>query len=124
MQRFSPILLVMILSLFFVATVSASEPAPTYVHMVVVSATLPDGSSSVNAVGAFEKAVIEMAGGFTRLGSSSGGLLKGATVDHQQNVTFIVAGQKDLSKELKALTLKLFGGDGGFILAWPGTMTY
>lgn len=124
MKRFSPILLALILSVVCVANASASEPAPVYVHMVVVSATLTDGSSSADSVLAFEKAVIEMAGGFTRLGSSSGGILKGDTVEHQQNVTFMVAGQKDLSEELKALTLKLFGGDGGFILAWPGTMTY
>jgi len=124
MKRFSPILLALILSVVCVANTYAAEPAPTYVHMVVVSATLPDGSSSEDAVLAFEKAVIEMAGGFTRLGSSSGGILKGDTVEHQQNVTFMVAGQKNMSNELKALTLKLFGGDGGFILAWPGTMTY
>ncbi len=124
MKRFSLIWLALILSLACVPNVSASEPAPAYVHMVVVSATLSDGSSSEDAVLAFEKAVIEMAGGFTKLGSSSGGILRGDTVEHQQNVTFMVAGQKDLSKELKTLTLKLFGGDGGFILAWPGTMTY
>ena len=123
MKRLVPFVLIMLFSLFAVVS-QAAEPVASFTHFVVVDSVLPDGANSAEAVRAFEKEVIKMAGGFTEIGASRGGSLVDDTVEYQDNISFVIAADRDISNELKALTTKLFGGRGAFILVWPGTMLH
>ena len=123
MKRLVPFVLIMLFSLF-AAGAQAAETAPCFTHFVVVDSVLPDGTDSAEAIRAFEKEVITMAGGFTELGVSRGGSLVNGEVEYQQNISFVIAADRDISKELKTLSIKLFGGRGAFVLVWPGTMVH
>ena len=123
MKRLVPVFLILVL--FCCASVaSAAESVPTHIHLVVVPETLDDGSSSEDAVVQFEKEVIRLAGGFTELGASRGGDIVDGDVEYQDNISFLIGADRDISRELHKLTIKLFGGSGAFIMAWPGTMIY
>ncbi|BDQ35392.1 hypothetical protein [Pseudodesulfovibrio portus] len=122
MKRFFPLVLIVLLSLCAVA--QAAETVPSFIHFVVVDSVLPDGTDSADAIRVFEKEVIAMASGFTELGDSRGGSLVNGAVEYQNNISFVIAADKDISKELKALSIRLFGGRGAFVLAWPGTMVH
>ncbi|BCS86790.1 hypothetical protein [Pseudodesulfovibrio sediminis] len=123
MKRLIPFMVLFVFSLFATGAFSA-EPVPSYIHFVVVDSVLPDGSDSRDAVLAFEKEVIKLAGGFTEIGATRGGALEGDAVVPQKNISFMISADRDISRELKTLTTQLFGGRGGFILAWQGTMLY
>ncbi|WP_419787582.1 hypothetical protein [Pseudodesulfovibrio sp.] len=103
---------------------SAAGQQPFMVHFVVVPAVLPDGGDASSAVLEFKKEVLKLAGGFTELGPCQGGSLKDSKVNEKENVAFIIGADKDISKELKALSLKLFHGGSAFILAWPGKVIF
>lgn len=105
------------------STAPAAEPAPCFIHMVVIPDTLADGSSTEDLIDTFQKGIISLAGGFTELGPSQGGELVNGEVEYQDNVTFLVGAPTDISAELHKLSLKLFGEPGAFVMAWPGTMT-
>ncbi|WP_316901297.1 hypothetical protein [Pseudodesulfovibrio indicus] len=122
MKRLVPLFL--LLSLFTCAAVAmAAETVPCYVHMVVIPDTLPDGSTSVDVIDEFESEVMKLSGGFTQLGPSQGSdIVKGDEV-YQDNMTYLIGADKDITAKLHALTVKYFGEPGGFIMAWPGTMT-
>lgn len=122
-KRFMPLFFIVIFSLFAL-TAQAADTVPCFTHFVVVDSILPDGSESAEAVRAFEKEVIKMAGGFTELGMSRGGSIVNGAVEHQKNISFVIAADQDISKELKALSIELFGGRGAFVLVWPGTMVH
>ncbi len=125
MKRLIPFALCLCLILG-VSTVQADtgDQQPFFVHFVVVAKTLPDGSDSAPAVVEFKKEILKLAGGFTELGSTHGGSLKDGIVKHRENLSFIIGAKKDISLELKALTKRLFQGDGAFILAWPGKVIF
>ena len=127
MKRLMPFVLslCLVLVVAFVATdANADEQKPFFVHFVVVTKTMPDGSDSGPAVLSFKAEVIKLAGGYTEIGSTSGGSLKADGVQDQDNITFIIGADKDISKELKAMTKRIFMGDGAFILAWPGKVIF
>jgi len=125
MRRLIPLVLCLMLVIgFTAATASAEETGAFHVHFVVVPAVMPDGSDASPMIMEFKKEVIGLAGGFTELGPSKGGALENGKVVHQENVSFIIGAKKDISKELKALTEKLFQGKGAFILAWPGKVLF
>ncbi|MGE4192288.1 MAG: hypothetical protein AB7E51_02755 [Pseudodesulfovibrio sp.] len=122
MKRLVPLFL--LLSLFTCAAVAmAAETVPCYVHVVVIPDTLPDGSTSVDVIDEFESEVMKLSGGFTQLGPSQGSdIVKGDEV-YQDNMTYLIGADKDITAALHALTVKYFGEPGAFIMAWPGTMT-
>jgi hypothetical protein len=127
MKRLIPVALAfcLALTLFFAAAPSnAADQKPFFVHFVVVSKTMPDGSDSGPALLKFKKEVIKRAGGYTELGSSRGGSLKADGVQDQDNTSFIIGAKSDISMELKAMTKRLFGGNGAFILVWPGKVIF
>ncbi len=120
-----------VLSLCLFLTVSlvaadgdAGDPKPFFVHFTVVSKTMPDGSDSGPAVLKFKEEVIKLAGGFTELGPTRGGSLHPDGVHQQDNLSFIIGADKDISKDLKKMTQRLFKGDGAFILVWPGKVIF
>lgn len=125
MNRSFSVFLFLALFVFVCAsTVMAVESAPCFVHMVVVPDTLPDGSTSMDVIDGFESEVMKLAGGFTQLGPSQGSeLVKGEEV-YQDNITYLIGADKDITEQLHALTARFFGQPGAFIMSWPGTMSY
>lgn len=109
---------------FSVTAAKAAESVPFHTHIVVVDTALVDDAEAESAVLEFKKELIKLAGGYTFLGKSHGGELRGNEVVNQDNMTFIVGAPKDISKELKALSIRIFHGNGAFILAHEGTMLY
>jgi hypothetical protein len=124
MKRIIPLIICLALILCAGAAQAADEQQPFIVHFVVVPGTMPDGSDSSPAIMEFRKEVLKLAGGYTELGQSHGGSLHGGVVKQQENVSFIIGAKKDISPDLKAMTRKLFKGDGAFILSWPGKVIF
>lgn len=126
MKRCAMLVLVLAVCAFaFGATDARADSAkPFKVHFTVVPATMPDGSDAGPALEQFKAEVIKLAGGFTELGPSRGGSLHPDGVHHSNNIAFLIGADKDISAELKALTLRLFGETSVFILVWPGTATF
>jgi len=125
MKRLIPILLCLCLVMAFAATDShADDQQPFFVHFVVISKTMPNGLDFDAAVLSFKEEVIKLAGGYTDLGPTRGGSLNAGNVKHRDNLSFIIGAKKDVSVELKKMTKRLFGGDGAFILAWPGKVLF
>ena len=125
MRRLIPFVLCLMLVIgFTAATASAEETGSFYVHFVVVPAVMPDGADASPMIMEFKKEVIAMAGGYTELGPSKGGAVEDGVLVQQENVSFVIGAKKDISKELKALSEKLFKGKGAFILAWPGKVLF
>ncbi len=125
MKRLTLIALCFCLAFAFLSTSApAEEQKPFFVHFVVVSKTMPDGADAGPALLAFKAEAIKLAGGYTELGSTRGGSLKEGKVQDQENVSFVIGANKDISKELKEMTKRHFKGNGAFILAWPGTVMF
>lgn len=124
MKRLIPFAAALLLLVGFAVSAHAADPKPFHVHFVVVPATLENGLSSGGAVTLFKKQVLELAGGFTELGATRGGSLENDGVKQRENLSFIIGADRDISKELKKMSITFFGGDGAFILAWPGTVTF
>ncbi|MBI9078986.1 MAG: hypothetical protein JEY79_04505 [Pseudodesulfovibrio sp.] len=127
MKRLIP--LVVSLCLFLAMTIlvvdaQAGDQKPFFVHFVVLTNTMPDGTDSRPAIQLFKAEVLTLAGGFTELGPTLGGSLHPDGVHDQSNVSFIIGADKDISKELKAMTQRLFKDDGAFILVWPGKVMF
>ena len=85
---------------------------------------MPDGTDAGPALLSFKAETIKLAGGYTELGQSRGGSLVDGKVQDQENISFVIGARKDISKELKEMTKRLFKGDGAFILAWPGKVMF
>jgi len=127
MKRLIPFVvsLCLVLAVAFVAAdVDAGDQKPFFVHFTVLSKTMPDGTDAGPALLSFKAEVIKLAGGFTELGSTRGGSLHSDGVHDEDNVSFIIGADKDISKELKAMTQRLFKDDGAFILVWPGKVMF
>lgn len=126
MKRCAMLVLVLAVCAFALGATDARADSakPFQVHFTVVPATMPDGSDAGPALEQFKAEVIKLAGGFTELGPSRGGSLHPDGVHHSNNIAFLIGADRDLSAELKALTLRLFGETSVFILVWPGTATF
>ncbi|MGL1863839.1 MAG: hypothetical protein OCC46_15050 [Pseudodesulfovibrio sp.] len=125
MKRCIPVIFCLILVVAFAATpAQADDQKPFFVHFVVVSKTMPDGTDAGPALLSFKAEAIKLAGGYTELGQSRGGSLVDGKVQDQENISFVIGASKDISKELKEMTKRLFKGDGAFILAWPGKVMF
>lgn len=123
MKRLIPLFLCLALVLGFAASeAQAAEQKAAVVHFVVVPQTLASGYDSAPVVLEFKKAVIELAGGFTELGPSRGGSVGDGMVKHEQNISFVIGADRDISMELQELADRLFDGKGVFIMSWPGKM--
>ena len=124
-QLYFTLSLCLVLGLVFGATfASADEQKPFFVHFVVVPSATQYGAETRAAILKFEEEVILLAGGFTELGPSRGGSIENGVVKPQENLSFIIGADRDVSKELKALSRKIFKDDGAFILAWPGKVIF
>lgn len=120
MKRFiSAILCLIVCVVLHAGNASAADQEPFVVHFVVISTTEDDPR-----LREFKKVAITMAGGYTELGATSGGSMDGGAVKQRDNVSFIIGSKNDISKELKLLTKSLFGGDGAFVLSWPGKVLF
>jgi len=127
MKRFMPFVLslCLVLTVAFVATdANADDQKPFFVHFTVVPKTMPDGSDAGPALLSFKAEVIKLAGGYTELGPTRGGSLHPDGVHDQDNITFIIGAKKDISKDLKDMSKRIFKDDGAFILVWPGKVMF
>jgi len=107
----------------FGMTAQAAEQKPFVVHFVVVSETVPAGGDFATALTQFKSEVVKLAGGYTELGATHGSTLD-SDGKQEENISFIIGADKDITIELKELSKKLFGGDGAFILSWPGKVMF
>lgn len=124
MKRLIPCVLALFMVMAFAVASPAADAKPFYVHLVVVPAALENGLSSQPVLPKFKEQVIQLAGGFTEIGATRGGSMGNGGVKDQENFSFIIGADTDISIKLKKMTKALFGGDGAFILAWPGTVMF
>ena len=121
MKRLIPAFLCLVLILgVFAVRAEAGDPQPFFIHFVV----LPAASDDDPRVLEFKKMALALAGGFTELGATSGGSMHKDGVHQEDNLSFIVGAEKDITKDLKMLTKSLFGGKGAFIMSWPGKVMF
>jgi hypothetical protein len=90
-----------------------------YVHFLVAPATFSDGSSADKAVSELKDYLLTSAGGYTELLNSQGCWInpKG-TVEKENNFSFMVSAQKNMSAELKGYVSKHFGQQYPYVIVW------
>ena len=117
-----------LLSVFFALPAAAQDMAPdpqpgqtVLVHFLVVPGWIQGekgGGDVEAALDALKQRMVELAGGFTVLGATSGGSDSSGEVRHADNYSFLVASDKDISAELQAAVREQFNDDA-FLLVWP-----
>ncbi len=95
----------------------ARAEKPAYVHFVVASV-----SSDAAGMPQLKQGFLELAGGYTQVPNTFGSSMNdGKAKAEEENTSFLVAADKNISKEIQALAQKALGGDV-FILVWQGSM--
>lgn len=123
MKRFALIVLLLVCLTSLCAECLASEEGAqrdAYVHFMVLPVNLPDGSDAESAFKTFRAEMIMLAGGYSELGPSQGGSLHPEGVVSKDNVAYIVSANRDISSEIKKVTMEIFGIERVFILVWHG----
>lgn len=102
----------------------ASAGAKTYIHFLVVPDQARDGVKIDQALADFKRELIKLAGGYTLLGRSSGGALHpGDQLKTENNYSFLVSADRDISAELAKYISQHFKTDRPFVLVWEGRLT-
>jgi len=94
---------------------------PAHIHFLVVSPQPAPGMSNIQAMTGFRAGLVKLAGGFTEWGPTSGASRQNQEGMRQNNLSFLVAADRDLTKELAALIKKFFQTDRPFVLHWTGS---
>jgi len=100
---------------------STSDSTEVHVHFLVVPQGVSGGGDLYSALIGFKQEVAQLAGGYTELGTSSGGALEQGELVQELNYSFLVSADSDISAELAALVSKWFGVGQPFVLHWIGT---
>ncbi len=93
-----------------------AQMKPMVVHLVIV----PSEVASVDydqVIPELEDKFIQLAGGFTLLGSSRGGAEKIQGITTENNFTYLVAADKNIAAEINAYVSNIFVEEP-FILVW------
>ncbi len=101
------------------APVPAAETA--HIHFLVVAPQPAQGMAPLQAMTGFRAGLVKLAGGFTEWGPTSGASRQNKEGMRQNNFSFIVAADRDLTRELAALIKKFFPASQPFVLHWTGT---
>ncbi|WP_319466136.1 hypothetical protein [uncultured Pseudodesulfovibrio sp.] len=110
------------MTVFFGTDCRAEDSKDTFIHFTVLPQKMPSGADSWPVVMEFKTKVMELAGGFTELGPSRGGSLHPDSVHHEENLSFLIAADRDISADLKKLITSYFNKENAFILVWQGKM--
>jgi len=102
--------------------VRAEDSKPAFVHFVVLPKVLPDGRAYEAVSEEFQVEMVKLAGGFTELGGARGGSMLSDQFVPKDNVAYLVASDEDISLQIKAEVMRIFGLERVFILVWPGSM--
>lgn len=126
MSRLIPVVLCLCIAFGgFAMEANAGEVSPYYTHFTVLPTAMPDGSDASEAIKQFKQEVLKLTTGFTQLGPSRGGSLEDdGTVKHQDNISYMIGADKDISQGIRELIMRLFQRDGAFIMVWKGKMVY
>lgn len=107
------------------AEAPAGEQSPYYIHYLVVPTAMPDGTDASQAIETFKGEVLKLTTGFTQLGPSRGGsLADDGTVKHQDNMSYLIGADRDISQGLREAVMRLFRRDSAFILVWQGKAVF
>ncbi|MFW5735441.1 MAG: hypothetical protein ACOCWR_10310 [Oceanidesulfovibrio sp.] len=111
--------------MFAAAPALAQEQAApednTYIHFFVVPTAASEGSTFHEKITGLKKMLIAKAGGYTELGPSHGGHLRGdGNINRQDNISFVVACTRDLREELTTYIHEHFGQERPFVLVMRG----
>lgn len=116
------------LALLAALAVPARAGEPVKVHLIVVTGTI-EGRDVQAELMKLKNLFLEKAGGFTELGATTGGEVKGLSLGPQgvtkeggvaqrgSNYTFLVSAQRDLAADFKAYITDRFKHEP-FILVW------
>jgi hypothetical protein len=102
-------------------------PAPAFsgskvlIHMVVVPVEAREGRDFNQALLDLKKKLAELAGGYTFLGRTDGGMLtQDGRLDSENNFSFIVAAPRNIIPDLEKNVARLFNTEKPFIMVWEG----
>ena len=118
-MRYLSIFAAALISLSITACDGANADRVDYLmHYVQVPVTLPDGSDSADKIRAFEQHLLAVAGGFTKLGETSGMALdaSGAAVE-ARHVSYLVGIASDERDQLAQYIQLNFQFDP-YVFAW------
>jgi len=97
---------------------NASGRAVT-VHFFVVPDVLPDGAGAADRLPELRLFLAKLAGGYTELGPSQGGFMNAANqLVSENNHSFLVSADKDVSGEIRKYLDENFPAEMQFILVW------
>ena len=111
---------ILVLSLFLLLTAAGPCPAAqVYVHYFVVPTQAADGLDPVTALQNFKTELAQLAGGYTELGRSNGGVWANNRRETEFNISFLVSAPTKLNTEIKALMVKYFTMTSSpYLLVW------
>lgn len=92
-----------------------------HIHFVVVAPAPAQGMSPIEAMAGFRQGLLKLAGGYTEWGPTQGASKQTGGVYRQNNFSYLVAADRDLTPELVALVKKYSKAEHPFVLHWTGT---
>ena len=102
------------------ATPARADMDQVFAHLFVVPAALADGSDAAPLLPAFETWLTESYGGYTRLGSGSGGWKNEAgQIETEANTVYLTTANRDSSKDIAARLARDFGVRVPYVLVLP-----
>lgn len=111
-----------LLALALVAALAAPALAQTaHIHFVVVAPKPAPGMSPILAMAGFREGLLKLAKGYTEWGPTQGASQGTGGVYRQNNFSYLVAADRDLTPELVALIKEFSDAKAPFVLHWTGT---
>lgn len=111
--------------LFLLLTAALSGPAradtvQVFAHLLAAPVVLPDGSDAAPRLATFETWLAETYGGYTRLGSGTGGWKnESGQIETEANATYLITANRDASKDIAARLVQDFGMRVPYVLVVP-----
>lgn len=92
-----------------------------HIHFVVVAPKAGAGTSPILAMAGFRKGLLALAPGYTEWGPTQGASKQAGGVARQDNFSYLVAADRDLTPELVKLIKQYSDVKRPFVLHWTGT---
>ncbi|RJX29239.1 MAG: hypothetical protein C4525_14790 [Desulfarculus sp.] len=94
--------------------------SPAHIHFVVVPATPKAGLSFVQAMAGLRNGFVKLAGGYTEWVLTQGAAQGAEGVQRENNFSFLVAAERNLTDDLAKLVQRYFEAPRPFVLHWLG----
>ena len=102
----------------------AQDGSRVMVHFIVVPHEAAGGADGDQVLVDFKDHLLDLAGGYTELGDTTGGYLPpGGPAVKSPGVSFLVAAPQDISAEIKTWADARFASPA-YVLAWPAAQSY